>query len=90
MQLGLLYICIHYRPANRPDSYGASSRPFAFWQWPLYRRYLEFLAALVLCLTILVLVLGRMEWFVSVLGFVALGLESTLVSVTGSCTATKR
>ncbi|KZV89540.1 hypothetical protein EXIGLDRAFT_721233 [Exidia glandulosa HHB12029] len=77
-QLGLLYICIHYRPANRPDSYGGSTRPFSFWQWPLYRTYLEFLAALCLVLTILVLILGQMNWFVNTLGFVALGLESTL------------
>lgn len=77
-QLGLLYICIHYRPANRADSYGASNRPFSFWQWPLYRTYIEFLIALVLCETILVLIFGRMKWFVDTLGYIALGLESTL------------
>ncbi|RPD64309.1 hypothetical protein L226DRAFT_505908 [Lentinus tigrinus ALCF2SS1-7] len=77
-QLALLYICIRYRSRLSPETLGASARPFAFWQWANYTQYLEFLAAFILCQAILFLILGRSELFISVLGFVALGLESTL------------
>ncbi|KAI9068302.1 hypothetical protein FKP32DRAFT_168275 [Trametes sanguinea] len=77
-QLALLYICIRYRPRLSPENLGASTRPFSFWQWPTYTQYLEFLAAFILCQSILFLILGRSEIFISILGFVALGLESTL------------
>ncbi|EJF64172.1 hypothetical protein DICSQDRAFT_53698 [Dichomitus squalens LYAD-421 SS1] len=77
-QLALLYICIRFRPRLSPESLGASTRPFSFWQWPTYTQHLEFLAAFILCESILFLILGRSEVFVSILGFVALGLESTL------------
>ncbi|EIW58701.1 uncharacterized protein TRAVEDRAFT_168401 [Trametes versicolor FP-101664 SS1] len=77
-QLALLYICTRYRPRLSPENLGVSTRPFAFWQWETYTQYLEFLAAFILCQAILFLILGRSELFVSILGFVALGLESTL------------
>ncbi|KAI0731255.1 hypothetical protein C8Q76DRAFT_355563 [Earliella scabrosa] len=77
-QLALLYICIRFRPRLSPENLGASTRPFAFWQWPNYTQYLEFLAAFILCQAILFLILGRSELFISILGFLALGLESTL------------
>jgi len=50
----------------------------SFWQWPTYVQYLEFLAGLILCETILVLIFVNSKVFISILGFVALGLESTL------------
>ncbi|KJA25684.1 hypothetical protein HYPSUDRAFT_93564, partial [Hypholoma sublateritium FD-334 SS-4] len=77
-QLALLYICIIYRPRDSPEILGKSSRPLSFWQWSSYSQYIEFLAGLILCQAILFLILGRSETFVSILGFVALGLESTL------------
>ncbi|KAH7914635.1 hypothetical protein BJ138DRAFT_1177205 [Hygrophoropsis aurantiaca] len=77
-QLALLYICIVYRPRTSPENFGASHRPFSFWQWDSYAQYVEFLAGLILCSAILFLIFGRSEIFVSILGFVALGLESTL------------
>jgi solute carrier family 66, member 2 len=43
-QLALLYICIFYKPRISPENLGTSSRPFSFWQWPTYARYVEFLA----------------------------------------------
>ncbi|TFK74891.1 hypothetical protein BDN72DRAFT_955253 [Pluteus cervinus] len=76
-QLALLYICIMYRQGSSPESAG-SSRLWSFWQWPTYTQYVEFLAGLVLCQAILFLVFGRSEIYVSLLGFLALGLESTL------------
>ncbi|TFK91733.1 hypothetical protein K466DRAFT_297006 [Polyporus arcularius HHB13444] len=77
-QLALLYICIRYRPRLSPENLGASTRPFAFWQWATYTQYLEFLAAFILCQAILFLILGRSDLFISILGFIALGMESTL------------
>ncbi|CAE7203847.1 unnamed protein product [Rhizoctonia solani] len=77
-QLALLYICIRYRPDISPESVGISTRPYAFWQWPSYGTYIEFLAGLIVVLTIVELIFGRMSWFVDALGFFALGLESTL------------
>ncbi|KAF5328177.1 hypothetical protein D9619_013418 [Psilocybe cf. subviscida] len=77
-QLALLYICILYRPRLSPETLGSSTRPLSFWQWPNYTQYIEFLAGLILCETILFLIFGRSDFFVGALGFVALGLESTL------------
>ncbi|KAH7105848.1 hypothetical protein BKA62DRAFT_612389 [Auriculariales sp. MPI-PUGE-AT-0066] len=76
--LGMLWICLTFRPAGRHDSYGLSTRPFGFWQWQSYSTYIQFLLSYILVLGILTLILGRSEWFVGVLGFFALGLESTL------------
>lgn len=77
-QLALLYICIRYRPTISPEIFGTSTRPFSFWQWSTYTQYIEFLAGFILLEAILFLILGRSDVFVSLLGFVALGLESTL------------
>ncbi|KAG8907665.1 hypothetical protein FRB99_002743 [Tulasnella sp. 403] len=77
-QLALLYICIRYRHTGTDEVTEPPTRPLAFWQWKLYAQYLEFLAAMIVVLTIAFLILGRMGWFVSSLGFFALGLESTL------------
>lgn len=77
-QLALLYICILYRPRLSPESLGSSTRPFSFWQWNTFSQHVEFLAGYIICLTILTLIFGRMELFVTLMGYVALGLESTL------------
>ncbi|KIK61579.1 hypothetical protein GYMLUDRAFT_42590, partial [Collybiopsis luxurians FD-317 M1] len=77
-QLALLYICILYRPRISPENLGTSSRIMSFWQWSAYPQYIEFLAGLILFQAILFLIFGRTPVFVSLLGFVALGLESTL------------
>ncbi|KAJ7257884.1 hypothetical protein B0H12DRAFT_1110416 [Mycena haematopus] len=92
-QLALLYICILYRPRISPENLGGSFRPFSFWQWSTYTQHVEFLAGLMyahlsylpfsliifsLFQAILFLILGRFEVYVAILGFVALGLESTL------------
>ncbi|KIM74026.1 hypothetical protein PILCRDRAFT_801628 [Piloderma croceum F 1598] len=79
--LALLYICIHYWPRISVESLTHTTRPFSFWQWHSYTQYIEFLAGFMysrLCLAILFLIFGRSDVFVSILGFVALGLESTL------------
>ncbi|KAF9518342.1 hypothetical protein BS47DRAFT_1371132 [Hydnum rufescens UP504] len=77
-QLVLLYICIRYRPPGNPESIGKSSRVIGFWQWPTYSQYVEFLSAYIIVMTILILIFGRIAFFVDVIGYFALGLESTL------------
>ncbi|KAF9523058.1 hypothetical protein CPB83DRAFT_863545, partial [Crepidotus variabilis] len=77
-QLALLYICIRYRPRLSTEVLVGSMRPLSFWQWTGYSQYIEFLAGLVICQSILILIFGRSDLFVNLLGFVALGLESTL------------
>jgi len=77
-QLILLHICVKYRPRTSPESMGLSSRPFSFWQWPNYTQYIEFQAGFILLQSILFLIFGRSDIYVGILGFVALGLESTL------------
>ncbi|KIM74650.1 hypothetical protein PILCRDRAFT_43908, partial [Piloderma croceum F 1598] len=68
-------------PRISVESLTHTTRPFSFWQWHSYTQYIEFLAGFMyvtLCLAILFLIFGRSDVFVSILGFVALGLESTL------------
>ncbi|KXN89372.1 PQ-loop repeat-containing protein 1 [Leucoagaricus sp. SymC.cos] len=77
-QLALLYICIIYRPKLSPETLHASTRPLSFWQWPTYAQYIEFLCGFILCQAIIFLILGRSPVYINLLGFVALGLESTL------------
>ncbi|KAG7093826.1 hypothetical protein E1B28_007465 [Marasmius oreades] len=77
-QLGLLYICILYRPKLSPQNLGTSHRPYSLWQWSSYSTYLEFLAGLILVEAILFLIFGRSETYIFIIGFLALGLESTL------------
>ncbi|KAG9312891.1 hypothetical protein JVU11DRAFT_6324 [Chiua virens] len=77
-QLALLFICLHYHPKSRTGSYESSPRPFSFWQWPSYTQYVECLAGVILCSTIIFLIFGWSDIYISFLGFLALGLESTL------------
>jgi len=77
-QLALLFICLRYRPKTSSGSYAPSPRPFSFWQWSSYTQYIECLAGIILCSAIIFLIFGRSELYISVLGFFALGLESTL------------
>ncbi|KAI0091787.1 hypothetical protein BDY19DRAFT_1040543 [Irpex rosettiformis] len=77
-QLALLYICLKYRPPVSPESLGTSTRPFSFWQWRTYTQYIEFLAGFIICQAIVFLIFGSSNIYVAILGFVALGLESTL------------
>ncbi|PAV20108.1 pq loop repeat protein [Pyrrhoderma noxium] len=77
-QLVLLYICLLYKPKNSPENIGVSVRPYSFWQWPTFAQHIEFLAGMILVQTILFLIFGRNKIFVTIIGYVALGLESTL------------
>lgn len=77
-QSALLYVCLLYNPPVSRELSGTSARPFRFWQWSTFTQYIEFLAGFILCQIILFLVLGRADIFINLLGFAALGLESTL------------
>ncbi|GAA5982043.1 hypothetical protein JCM10908_004715 [Rhodotorula pacifica] len=75
-QFGLLYVCVLYRPSDwqamRPP------RPADFWQWASFGTYLEATAILIVGHAVLFLVLHKIDLYVQVLGFIALGLEATL------------
>ncbi|GAA99650.1 uncharacterized protein L969DRAFT_47740 [Mixia osmundae IAM 14324] len=89
-QLALLYVCLRFKHDDPHAPLSETSltlkvarstmlnRPLQFWQWPAYGAYIEFIAAYIIFLAVLFLALGRFETFVAILGFVALGLESTL------------
>ncbi|KAN0136976.1 hypothetical protein V8E53_005211 [Lactarius tabidus] len=89
-QLELLYTCVLYRPRLSPDNFGASSRPLSFEQWATYSQHIEFLAGYIVFLTILVLIFRRLEVFVWLLGFFALGVmpqtrEGRTVRINSTC-----
>ncbi|GAA5970759.1 hypothetical protein JCM11641_004442 [Rhodosporidiobolus odoratus] len=75
-QFGLLYVCLVYRP----DSYYQHRHPRIadFWQWRNFGAYLEFTALLILVHCAFFLILHRIDLYVQILGFIALGLEATL------------
>ncbi|KAL8279001.1 hypothetical protein RQP46_008670 [Phenoliferia psychrophenolica] len=54
------------------------TRPGNLWQWRGFGSYVEFVALLILLHCSMFLVLHSFEWYVTGLGFVALGLEATL------------
>ncbi|BGP62250.1 hypothetical protein NBRC10512v2_003579 [Rhodotorula toruloides] len=75
-QFGLLYVCLKYRPRDWDET-----RPYRianFWQWPNFGAYLEFSAILVVAHSVLFLLLHRFDFYVQLLGLIALGLEATL------------
>ncbi|GHJ88413.1 hypothetical protein NliqN6_4815 [Naganishia liquefaciens] len=74
-QLALLSLCLHFRPAE------TTSNPEgirSFWRWRSLGSYLEFLAGLILVLLVLQFIVGRWAWYYESLGYIALGIESTL------------
>ncbi|GAA5870662.1 hypothetical protein JCM3774_001719 [Rhodotorula dairenensis] len=75
-QYGLLYVCVLYRPADWHAT--VRPRPGNFWQWAAFGTYLEATAFLIVGHAVLFLVLHKVDFYVQVLGFVALGLEATL------------
>ena len=76
-QLALLQICLLYAVpksvAGEESEVGGDAveqqdaprrRPLDFWQWKGLGTYLEFLAALILVLSVLQLILGRFRWYI--------------------------
>jgi len=92
-QFALLYICLKYSPTEddlearamltqpeeqSPIKLVAHKRPLNFWQWPNYGSYLDFTAGYIVALGLIYLVLHGSTVFLSTLGLLGLGLESTL------------
>ncbi|GAA5955393.1 hypothetical protein JCM21900_005361 [Sporobolomyces salmonicolor] len=75
-QFGLLYVCLIYRPSSWYEN--RKLRPGQLWQWDNFGAYLEFTALLILLHCAVFLLLGRINAYVQLLGFLALGLEATL------------
>lgn len=75
-QYGLLYVCVLYRPENWRDS--LRPRPLDFWQWARFGTFLEATAILVVAHAVLFFLLHKVDAYVQLLGFLALGLEATL------------
>ncbi|GAA5825771.1 hypothetical protein JCM3770_000636 [Rhodotorula araucariae] len=75
-QFGLLYVCLVYKPSDwlehRPRRIGN------LWQWPSFGGYLEFTAILIVVHSAMFLLLHRIDAYVQLLGFIALGMEATL------------
>ena len=53
-------------------------RPLNFWQWSDYNSYLVFLVLFSLLLLVLYIIFSSSSTFIALLGYIALGLESTL------------
>lgn len=75
-QYGLLYVCVLYRPANWRAT--LPPRPGNFWQWAAFGTFLEATAILIVGHAVLFLILHKVDLYVQILGFVALGLEATV------------
>jgi len=55
-----------------------NNRPFNFWKWSDFSTYLIFISIFIVSQGILYLLLGGFPTYISILGYIALGLESTL------------
>ncbi|KAI5449885.1 hypothetical protein NCC49_003894 [Naganishia albida] len=76
-QLALLSLCLHFRHRSAGGP-GIGAMMHKVWRWDRLGSYLEFLAGLIVGLLVLQVVLGRMGWYYETLGYLALGIESTL------------
>ncbi|GAA5904493.1 Any1p [Sporobolomyces salmoneus] len=78
-QFGILYVCLLYRdPKEAERMKGKKKRPWNLWAWETFPPYLEFTALLILVHSILFLVFHKINFYIELLGFIALGLEATL------------
>ncbi|GAA5837899.1 hypothetical protein JCM3766R1_001512 [Sporobolomyces carnicolor] len=79
-QFGILYVCILYKDHAHVDLHRAktSKRPANLWAWDTFPPYLEFTALLILLHCVMFLFLHKVNFYIDLLGFIALGLEATL------------
>jgi hypothetical protein len=85
VQFVLLRVALQNRPLasaanNQPFAGGETriKRPFEFWQWKQAKPYWMFLAYFSATLLILQILFGRLDSYVALQGYVALGIEATL------------
>jgi hypothetical protein len=76
-QFGILYVCLLYKDRD-PNSTSSKRRPLDLWDWQSFPPYLEFTGLLILLHSIFFLFLHKVEFYIELLGFLALGLEATL------------
>ncbi|KAK6514010.1 hypothetical protein TWF506_008439 [Arthrobotrys conoides] len=86
VQTILLKVALDHRPSKSAEAGVPFSslngqdaeRPYNFWQWRQQRPFWEFLLYFVTTVGILQLLFGTSTFFVSLLGYLALGIEATL------------
>ncbi|CUS10552.1 unnamed protein product [Tuber aestivum] len=93
VQLLLLKVALDYRPPSYPPlspttptashsppfpPYPPTPRPYNFWQWSSQKPYWTFLLYFTLTALTLHLLFGSSQFFVDVVGYLALGVEATL------------
>lgn len=66
------------RIARLKTIFTSRGRPLNFWQWSDYNSYLVFLLLFSLLLLLLYVIFSSSSTFIALLGYIALGLESTL------------
>ncbi|RVD88030.1 uncharacterized protein DFL_002229 [Arthrobotrys flagrans] len=86
VQTVLLKVALDHRPSKSAEAGVPFSsingqdaeRPYNFWQWRQQRPFWEFLLYFITIVGILQLLFGSSAFFVSLLGYLALGIEATL------------
>lgn len=78
-QIALLSLCVELR--RKTGLSGRSNSLLdqqSFWNWPYFSTFLQFIAVLVVLLSILTFAFVDQVWFVQFIGTLALGIEATL------------
>ncbi|KAF3927279.1 hypothetical protein ABW20_dc0110062 [Dactylellina cionopaga] len=86
VQTLLLKVALDYRPSKAAEAgvpfssmnNQETERPYNFWQWRQQRPFWEFLFYFVTGFGVLQLLFGSSKIFISILGYLALGIEATL------------
>ncbi|KAF3935252.1 hypothetical protein ABW19_dt0203299 [Dactylella cylindrospora] len=86
VQTILLKVALDHRPSKAMEAGipfsgvhdGGFERPYQFWQWRSQRPFWEFLLYFVTTVGVLQLLFGASPFFISLLGYCALGIEATL------------
>lgn len=90
VQMVLLHIALIHRPPfgaqhslNKPfagatESESYATRPFNFWQWRSRQPYWQFLVYFTMTVAALQMLVGQSELYITIQGYVALGIEAIL------------
>ena len=76
-QVFLLHECLEHRPLSTKNQQ-VSNRPLQLWQWNKKEMYWRFLIQFAIALAVLQVFFGKSALYISLLGTVGLGIESTL------------
>ena len=75
-QIALLHLCLRCRSFDEPG--GAWQYERRLWHWPQFMDYVGFLGFVAVGLGLLQLLLGRQEWYIDMIGYLAVGTEAML------------